>query len=236
MILNGGVDTGWTFYPPFSTTYSNTNVVIAGLAIFVNGFSSILTGLNFIVTLHRMRAPGMTWTRLPLFCWSHYATSVIQVLGTPVLAITLALVALERLFHIGIFDPKVGGDPVLFQHLVLVLLASCRVHHDFAEHGGDVGSDHLLLAQANLRLQLRCARLHRLSPCLGFLVWAHHLFVAGISVYAALIFSILSYFVAVPSAIKVFNWTATMFKGRIYHAHADALCVSALSACSPWAE
>src|SRR5678815_432262 len=116
-ILTGGTDTGWTFYTPFSTAFSNTKVIEAGLAIFVSGFSSILTGLNFVVTIHRMRAPGMTWSRLPLFVWSHYATSIIQILGTPVIAITLVLVVLERTLNLGIFDPTRGGDPVLFQHL-----------------------------------------------------------------------------------------------------------------------
>src|SRR6202034_2135726 len=116
-MLTGGVDTGWTFYVPFSTAFSNTKVIEAGLAIFVAGFSSILTGLNFIVTIHRMRAPGLTWFRLPLFVWAHYATSVIQVLGTPVIAVTLFLLVLERGLHIGFFDPAYGGDPVLFQHM-----------------------------------------------------------------------------------------------------------------------
>ncbi|HEY5163315.1 MAG TPA: cbb3-type cytochrome c oxidase subunit I, partial [Terriglobales bacterium] len=117
VIATGGVDTGWTFYPPFSSTYSNTHVIAAIIAIFIAGFSSIFTGFNFIVTIHRMRAPGMTWNRLPLFIWGHYATSVIMVLGTPVVAIALSLIALERAFHLGIFDPRMGGDPVLFQHL-----------------------------------------------------------------------------------------------------------------------
>ena len=116
-IFNGGVDTGWTFYTPYSTLYSTTDVLTVGLGVFINGFSSILTGLNFIVTIHRMRAPGMTWFRLPLFVWGHYATSLIMVLGTPVIAITLVLLVLERLFHLGIFDPAKGGDPILFQHL-----------------------------------------------------------------------------------------------------------------------
>ena len=116
-VVFGGVDTGWTFYTPFSTMYSNSNVALTAIGVFITGFSSILTGLNFIVTIHKMRAPGMTWFRLPLFIWSHYATSLIMVLGTPVLAITLVLVAGERLFHIGVFDPQLGGDPLLFQHL-----------------------------------------------------------------------------------------------------------------------
>jgi len=117
VILLGGLDTGWTLYPPFSSTYSNTNVALAGLAVFVTGFSSILTGLNFMVTIHKMRAPGMTWFRLPLFIWAHYATSLVMLLGTPVIAITVLTMSIERIFHIGIFDPAAGGDPVLFQHM-----------------------------------------------------------------------------------------------------------------------
>jgi cytochrome c oxidase subunit 1 len=215
--LTGGVDTGWTFYTPFSTTYAHTNVVIAGIAIFINGFSSILTGLNFIVTIHRMRAPGLTWSRLPLFVWSHYATSLIQVLGTPVIAITLLLVAIERVWHIGIFDPKVGGDPVLFQHLFwfyshpavyIMILPSMAVMSEVItcfSRKRIFGYQFVALASISIAV-------------LGFLVWAHHMFVAGISAYAALVFSLLSYFVAVPSAIKVFNWTATMYKGQISYA------------------
>src|SRR5947207_15102744 len=116
-IITGGVHTGWTFYTPYSSTYSNGNVILTGIGVFITGFSSILTGLNFIVTIHTMRAPGLTWFRLPLFIWSHYATSVIFILGTPVIAVTILLLALERIAHIGIFDPALGGDPVLFQHL-----------------------------------------------------------------------------------------------------------------------
>src|SRR5258707_9034003 len=116
-MLTGGVDTGWTFYAPFTTNFTNTNFIEAGLAIFVAGFSSILTGLNFVVTIHRMRAPGLTWSRLPLFIWAHYATSIIQLLGTPVIAVTIVMVAAERALHLGIFDPRLGGDPLLFQHL-----------------------------------------------------------------------------------------------------------------------
>jgi cytochrome c oxidase subunit 1 len=216
VILTGGVDTGWTFYPPFSTTYSNSNVLLAGIAVFINGFSSILTGLNFIVTTHRMRAPGMTWNRMPLFVWSHYATSVIQVLGTPVVAITVALVAIERLWHIGIFDPRVGGDPVLFQHMFwfyshpavyIMILPSMAVMSEVItcfSRKRIFGYHFVALASIGIAV-------------IGFLVWAHHMFVAGISAYAALVFSLLTYFVGVPSAIKVFNWTATMYKGQIQY-------------------
>ena len=213
-ILNGGVDTGWTFYTPLSTEFLTTNVVAAAMAIFVVGFSSILTGLNFIVTIHRLRAPGMTWSRLPLFVWANYATSIIFVLGTPVLAISLALVGLERMFHLGIFDPRLGGDPLLFQHLfwfyshpavyVMILPGMGVVSEIVAcfSHKRLFGYKFMALALIAIAV-------------LGFLVWAHHMFVAGISLYAALIFSFFSYMVAIPSAIKVFNWTATLYKGSI---------------------
>jgi cytochrome c oxidase subunit I len=213
-MLTGGVDTGWTFYTPFSTAFSNTKVIEAGLAIFISGFSSILTGLNFIVSIHRMRAPGMTWNRLPLFIWAHYATSVIQVLGTPVIAVTLVLVVLERAFHLGIFDPTRGGDPLLFQHLfwfyshpavyIMILPAMGVVSEIVPCFSRKRIFGYQFVAMSSIAIAV-----------FGFLVWAHHMFVAGISLYAALIFSLLSYLVAVPSAIKVFNWTATMYKGSI---------------------
>jgi cytochrome c oxidase subunit I len=213
-ILTGGVDTGWTFYTPFSTAFSNTRVIEAGIAIFIAGFSSILTGLNFIVTIHRMRAPGMTWSRLPLFIWAHYATSIIQLLGTPVLAITLLLVVFERAFNLGIFDPTRGGDPVLFQHLfwfyshpavyIMILPAMAVESEIVACFTRKRIFGYNFVAMSSIAIAV-----------FGFLVWAHHMFVAGISLYSALIFSILSYLVAVPSAIKVFNWTATMYKGSI---------------------
>jgi cytochrome c oxidase subunit 1 len=210
----GGVDTGWTFYTPFSTTFSDTHVILAGVGVFITGFSSILTGLNFIVTVHRMRAPGMTFDRLPLFIWSHYATSVIFVLGTPVIAITLLLVVFERAFHLGIFNPQLGGDPILFQHLfwfyshpavyIMVLPAMGVVSEIIPCYSRKRVFGYKFIAMASIAIAV-----------LGFLVWAHHLFVAGISVYSAMIFSFLSYCVAIPSAIKVFNWTATLFKGSI---------------------
>ncbi len=213
-ILTGGVDTGWTFYTPFSTAFSNTKVIEAGLAIFVVGFSSILTGLNFVVTVHRMRAPGMTWSRLPLFVWSHYATSIIMLLGTPVLAITLLLVVFERAFNLGIFDPTRGGDPLLFQHLfwfyshpavyIMILPAMGVVSEIVPCFSRKRVFGYSFVAMSSIAIAV-----------FGFLVWAHHMFVAGISLYSALFFSILSYLVAVPSAVKVFNWTATMYKGSI---------------------
>jgi len=213
-LISGGVDTGWTFYTPFSTIASTTKVVPTALGIFVTGFSSILTGLNFIVTIHRMRAPGMTWFRMPLFLWAIYATSLIMVLGTPVIAITVLLIAAERLFHFGFFDPSVGGDPVLFQHLfwfyshpavyIMVLPSMGVVSELVAAFCRKPIFGYKVVAFASVAIAV-----------LGFLVWAHHMFVAGISVYAAMIFSILSMLVAIPSAVKVFNWTATMYKGSI---------------------
>jgi cytochrome c oxidase subunit 1 len=213
-VVAGGVDTGWTFYTPYSTSFSNTHVIATGLGVFITGFASILTGLNFIVTIHRMRAPGLTWFRLPLFVWAHYATSIIQVLGTPVIAITVLLLALERMFHLGIFDPAYGGDPVLFQHLfwfyshpavyIMVLPAMGVASEIFAAFARKRIFGYRFVAFSSLAIAV-----------LGFLVWAHHLFVAGISVYAATVFSVLSMLVAVPSAIKVFNWTATLYEGSI---------------------
>ncbi|HSC72008.1 MAG TPA: cytochrome c oxidase subunit I [Candidatus Methylomirabilis sp.] len=214
----GGVDTGWTFYTPYSTVYSSTNVIITALGVFITGFSSILTGLNFIVTIHKLRAPGMTWFRLPLFIWAHYATSLIMILGTPVVAITIFLVALERGLHLGIFDPALGGDPILFQHLfwfyshpavyIMVLPSMGVVSELIACFSRKRIFGYEFVAFSSLAIAI-----------LGFLVWGHHMFVSGQSVYAGMIFSLLSFLVAIPSAIKVFNWTATMYKGSIaYHA------------------
>jgi cytochrome c oxidase subunit 1 len=213
-VVHGGVDTGWTFYTPYSTTYSNSYVIMTAVGIFITGFSSILTGLNFIVTVHTMRAPGMTWFRLPLFVWSHYATSLIFVLGTPVLAVTILMVGVERLFHLGIFDPKLGGDPILFQHLfwfyshpavyIMVLPAMGVVSELVTTFSRKNIFGYRFVAFASVAIAV-----------LGFLVWGHHMFVSGQSVYAGLIFSILSFLVAIPSAVKVFNWTATMYKGSI---------------------
>jgi cytochrome c oxidase subunit I len=213
-LVRGGVDTGWTFYTPFSTSYSTTYVTAAAVGIFISGFSSILTGLNFIATVHRMRAPGLTWYRLPIFIWSMYATSVILVLATPVLAITLLMVAVERVFQVGIFDPALGGDPVLFQHMfwfyshpavyVMVLPAMAVVSEIIPAFSRKPIFGYKAVAFSSMAIAV-----------IGFLVWGHHLFVAGESVYSAMAFSLLSYAVAIPSAIKVFNWTATMYKGSV---------------------
>ncbi len=217
VMVAGGVDTGWTFYTPFSSSYSNTYVVATGVGIFITGFSSILTGLNFIVTIHTMRAPGMRWLRMPLFVWSHYATSLIMVLGTPVLAISVLLVAAERVFHIGIFDPAFGGDPVLFQHLfwfyshpavyIMVLPAFGVLSELVSTFSRSRVFGYAFVAFASLAIAI-----------LGFLVWGHHMFVAGQSAYAGMVFSFLSFLVAIPSAIKVFNWTATMYRGSVSYA------------------
>jgi cytochrome c oxidase subunit I len=213
-LLSGGVDTGWTLYPPFSTDFSRTPVITAALGIFVIGFSSILTGLNFIVTIHRMRAPGMSWFRLPLFIWSMYATSLIQVLGTPVIAITIVLLALERAFHIGVYDPAYGGDPVLFQHMFWFY--SHPAVYIMILPGMGVISELISVFSRKRIFGYEFVAFSSLAIAVfGFVVWAHHMFVAGISVYAALVFSILTFIVAIPSAIKVFNWSATLYKGSI---------------------
>jgi cytochrome c oxidase subunit I len=214
IIITGGVDTGWTFYTPFSTQYSNTHVFGVTFAAFIVGFSSILTGLNFLVTIHRMRAPGLTWFRLPLFVWAMYATSIVQLLATPVLAITLVMLMFERVVHVGIFDPALGGDPLLFQHMfwfyshpavyIMILPAMGVASEVVAAFTRKKIFGYTFVAYSSLAIAF-----------LGFLVWAHHMFVAGISVYSAMIFSFLSYFVAVPSAIKVFNWTATLYRASV---------------------
>jgi len=213
-MLLGGVDTGWTFYTPYSSTYSNTNVVLTALGVFITGFSSILTGLNFIVTIHKMRAPGLTWFRMPLFIWAHYATSLIQVLGTPVITAAIFLVALERLFHLGIFDPKLGGDPILFQHLfwfyshpavyIMILPAMGVISELITCFSKKKVFGYSFIAFSSIAIAV-----------ISFLVWGHHMFTSGQSIYAGLVFSFLSFLVAVPSAIKVFNWTATLYKGSV---------------------
>ncbi len=213
-LVTGGIDTGWTFYTPLSSTYSITRVVPTAVGILIVGFSSILTGLNFIVTIHRMRAPGLKWFRMQLFLWSLYATSLIQVLATPVLAITLLLVAIERTLRVGIFDPALGGDPLLFQHMFWFY--SHPAVYIMILPGMGVVSE---LISAFTRRNIFGYKLVAMSSVAiavyGFLVWGHHLFVAGQSVYAGMVFSALSFFVAVPSAIKVFNWTATLYKGSV---------------------
>lgn len=213
-LVAGGVDTGWTFYTPYSTMFSNGHVVAVIVGVFITGFSSIFTAINIIATVHKLRAPGMTWFRLPLFVWSLYATSVILVLATPVLAITLTLVALEHLFGIGVFDPSLGGDPLLFQHLFwfyshpavyIMVLPAMGVMSELvtsAAHKRIFG--YRFVAFSSIAIAV-----------IGFMVWGHHMFVAGQSMYASMAFSLLSFLVAIPSAIKAYNWTASLYKSRL---------------------
>jgi cytochrome c oxidase subunit 1 len=213
-VVIGGVDTGWTFYTPYSTAFSNTHVVTMVAGIFVAGFSSILTGLNFIVTIHTMRARGLTWFKLPLFIWSLYATSIILVLATPELAITLLMIMVERIWKIGIFDPQLGGDPILFQHMfwfyshpavyIMILPGMGVVSELIPCFSRKPIFGYAFVAFSSLAIAF-----------LGFLVWGHHMFVSSQSLYAGVVFSFLSFMVAVPSAIKVFNWTATLYRGSI---------------------
>jgi cytochrome c oxidase subunit 1 len=213
-LIGGGLDTGWTFYTPYSSMASNSKVLTGAVGVFVAGFSSILTGLNFIVTVHRMRAPGMTWFRLPLFIWSMYATSIIFILGTPVVAITLLLVGFERVLRVGIFDPSIGGDPVLFQHLFW-FYSHPAVYIMVLPGMGIISELVAAFARKNIFGYSFVAFSSLAIAVIGFEVWGHHLFVAGETPYSALVFSIISYMVAVPSAIKTFNWTATLYKGSI---------------------
>lgn len=220
-MINGGVDTGWTFYTPYSSSDpahggvgTATSVIPMTLAAFIMGFSSILTGVNFIATVHKMRAPGLTWRRLTLFTWSLYATSIIQVLATPVLAITLLLLTMERFLGLGIFDPRLGGDPVLYQHFfwfyshpavyIMIVPGMGVVSEILATFSRREPVGYMAIAMSSLGLAL-----------LGFLVWGHHLFVAGMSEYATMVFSGLTFLVAIPSGVKIFNWVATLYKGSI---------------------
>lgn len=213
-LVFGGVDTGWTFYTPFSTMFANSNVYLVVIGVFITGFSTIFTGLNFIVTTHSMRMPGLTWFRLPLFVWAMYTVSLVMVLATPVLAMTLALIGLERGAGVGIFDPALGGDPLLFQHLfwfyshpavyIMILPAMGVVSEIIACFARRRVFGYTFMTYSMLGI-----------AGVGFMVWGHHMFVSGQSLYAGIVFSLLSFFVAVPSAIKVFNWTATLHKGDI---------------------
>lgn len=213
-LVLGGVDTGWTFTTPLSTHYLNTHVVTTATAIFIAGFSSIFTGLNFIVTIHRMRAPGMTWFRLPLFVWSNYAASVLMVLGTPVLAIAIVLVALERTVGIGVFDPTKGGDPLLFQHLFW-FYSHPAVYIMILPGFGVISEVISTFSRKRVFGYTAVAFSSVAIAVFGFFVWAHHMFIMGVSNYSALVFSLLTMLVAVPSAIKIFNWSFTMQKGSI---------------------
>jgi cytochrome c oxidase subunit 1 len=214
VIFSGGVDTGWTFYTPYSSQSSTTDVATTLVALVLAGFASIFTGLNFLVTVHKLRAPGMTWFRLPLFVWSLYATSVIMLLATPVLAMLLILLLVERVTGHGIFDPALGGDPVLFQHLFW-FYSHPAVYIMILPGMGTISEIIPCFSRKNIFGYKFIAFSSIGIAVLGFLVWGHHMFLAGTSVYASLVFSFLSYLVAVPSAIKVFNWTATLYRGCI---------------------
>ena len=213
-MIHGGVDTGWTFYTPYSSKFTNTSVIPMLTAAFILGFSSILTGVNFIATVHTMRAPGMSWKRLPLFIWALYATSIIQVLATPVLAITLFLLIFERAFGLGIFDPSMGGDPVLFQHFfwfyshpavyIMIVPGMGVISEIICTFSRRAPFGYFFIAMSSLGLAL-----------LGFLVWGHHMFVAGMSEYSTMVFSALTFLVGIPSGVKVFNWVTTLYKGSI---------------------
>ncbi len=213
VLIFGGIDTGWTFYAPYSTDTVGP-IILAFVGVFILGFSSIFTGINFLVTIHTMRPPGMTWFRMPLFLWALYGTAIIQVLATPVLAITLLLLMVERTLGVGIFDPALGGDPILFQHFfwfyshpavyIMILPAMGIVTEVISVFSRKHIFGYKFIAYSSLAIAL-----------IGFLVWGHHMFVSGQSPLLGMIFSALTFAVAIPSAIKVFNWLATMYKGSI---------------------
>ncbi len=207
-------DTGWTFYAPYSTT-TQTAVAPAAMGAFILGFSSIFTGLNFIVTIHKLRPPGMGWFRMPLFVWALYSTALIQVLATPVIGITLLMLTIERLLHIGIFDPALGGDPVLFQHFFW-FYSHPAVYIMIVPGFGVIGDIIPVFSRKHIFGYKFIAVSSLAIAFLGFLVWGHHMFVSGQSVLAGSIFSAITFLIAIPTAIKVFNWIATMYKGRIH--------------------
>ncbi len=212
-IITGSVDTGWTFYAPYSTE-TDTNVIPMVAGAFVMGFSSILTGVNFVVTVHKLRAPGVTWGRLSLFIWSLYATSIIQILATPVLAITLALLIMERAVGIGIFDPKMGGDPIMFQHFFWFY--SHPAVYIMILPGMGVISELVATFCRKKIFGYKAVALSSIGLALvSFLVWGHHLFVSGQSEFATIAFSFLTFLVGIPSSIKVINWTMTMYEASI---------------------
>ncbi len=209
----GPPDTGWTFYVPFSTQTA-TNVSLAVFGVFILGFSSILTGLNFIVTIHRMRAEGLSWNRLPLFCWSLYATAWVQVLATPILGITLVLILAERMLGTGLFDPTRGGDPILYQHLFWIY--SHPAVYIMILPGMGVISDIIPVFSRKPVFGYKAIAISSVAiAAAGSLVWGHHMFTSGMSDTAVLVFSFLTFVVAIPSAIKVFNWVSTLYKGSI---------------------
>lgn len=212
-IITGAVDTGWTFYTPYSTT-TGTSVISMTLGAFILGFSSIFTGLNFIVTIHKLRAPGLTWFKQPLFVWGLYATSVIQILATPVLGITMVLLILERAFQIGIFDPAMGGDPILYQHFFWFY--SHPAVYIMILPGMGIISETISVFSHNRIFGYKAIAFSSIAIAfVSFLVWGHHMYTSGQSEIAAMIFSFLTFLVGIPSGIKVFNWLATLYKGQI---------------------
>jgi cytochrome c oxidase subunit 1 len=213
-IIAGGVDTGWTFYTPYSTVYANSHVAWAVAGAFTAGFSSILTGLNFLVTIQKMRAPGLTWFRLPLFIWGMYATSIIVILGTPVVAITLAMIFVERVLGFPIFDPTMGGDPVLFQHLFW-FYSHPAVYIMIVPSLGVISELVACFCKRRIYGYPFVAFSSLAIAAISFIVWGHHLFVSSQSVYVGFVFSFLTFFVAIPTAIKMLNWVMTMHKGSV---------------------
>lgn len=213
VVGDGPADTGWTFYAPYSVQ-TETNVTLAVLAAFILGFSSILTGLNFIVTIHRLRAPGMGWFEMPLFSWALYATSWIQLLATPVVGITLLMIVAERVFGVGLFDPSIGGDPILYQHLFWIY-SHPAVYIMALPAMGLISEMIPTFAKRTIFGYKAIAYSGMAIAFVGYFVWGHHMFTSGMSGTARIVFSIMTFLVAIPTAIKVFNWVATLYKGSI---------------------
>jgi len=207
------IDTGWTMYAPYSIRTPSAVIWMTGAA-FVLGFSSILTGLNFVATIHKLRAPGMTWLRLPVFVWALYATALIQVLATPVVGMTLLLLIFERVFGVGVFDPTMGGDPILYQHFFW-FYSHPVVYIMVLPAFGVVGEIIPVFSRKPLFGYKAIVVSSLAIAGAGFVVWAHHMFTSGISDFSAKVFSVVTFLVAIPTAVKVFNWVSTMYKGSI---------------------
>ncbi len=213
-IFSGGLDTGWTFYTPYSSSASNTSVFWMTFGVFILGFSSILTGVNFITSIHKLRAPGLTWGKLSLFSWSLYATSIIQILATPVLAITVLLLGLERVLGVGIFDPAMGGDPILFQHFFW-FYSHPAVYIMIVPGFGVISELIGTFSKKTLFGYWPIAMSSLAIAFISFLVWGHHMFVSGQASIASMVFSFLTFLVGIPTGIKIFNWIATLYRGSI---------------------
>ena len=213
--LLGAPAAGWTEYPPMSLQGApGTSMWCA--AIFLVGISSTMTGLNFLVTLIKMRAPGMTFTRMPLFCWAQFATAPMSMIATTALAAALAALFMERQFGVPFFDPTKGGSPILWQHMfwfyshpavyIMILPIFGIISEVFPTFARKPIFGYKMIAFSSVSIAL-----------LSFMVWAHHMFTSGLAPFLQLPFMILTMLIAIPTGIKIFSWVATLWEGKIHY-------------------